>query len=205
MLFQPVPYKKKAPIPSQIQILKDSETTRCLGAYIGNMKEGCEPWPKIIEDIENSLHFWDKGYPGLKGRKHIIQMVISRKTQFITQAQGMPAEYEKYLTKRIRTYMWGSETTPPIATNLLIKSKEIGGQNILDLQAHNEAINIMKLQKLLDYSPDCPTASDATLAIIIAAIPKTPSDRYLEDNSISDIFLQSIYKRQRYSSRSILK
>ena len=111
-------------LPNTIQILKDGETTHCLGASIGNKKEGCEPWPKIIEDIENSLCFWDKGYPGLEGRKHIIKMEIGGKTQFTTWAQGMPAVYKKYLTKRIRTYIWGSEVTPTIATNLLTKCKE---------------------------------------------------------------------------------
>ena len=42
-------------LPDSIQILKDGESTRCLSAQIGNQIKGNEPWPKIIEDIENSL------------------------------------------------------------------------------------------------------------------------------------------------------
>ena len=106
---------------------------RCLGAQIGNKIKGSEPWPKIIEDIESNLWFWEKGYPGLEGRKHIIQMIIGGKTQFITCAQGMPIEYKKYLTKRIRMYLWGSDSTPSIATSHLSKPHGAGGCSILDL------------------------------------------------------------------------
>src|SRR5260370_31407037 len=99
-------------LPDSMLILKDGESTRCLGAYVGNKKKSCEPWPQIIKDIENSLHFWEKGYPGLEGRKHIIQMVIRGKTQYITHAQRMLTEYERYLSKRIRLYMCRAETAP---------------------------------------------------------------------------------------------
>ena len=63
----------------------------------------------------------------------------------------------------------------------------------------------MKLQKLLDYSPDHPAASDAALAIIRATIPKPLQEKNLEDNSISNLFLQTIYKCNRYTSRTIPK
>src|SRR5258708_9291707 len=115
----------------------------------------------------------------------------------------MPTEYEKYLTKRIRTYMWGSDTPPPIAMNHLTRPQNVGGRNILDLKAQNEAISIMKLKKLLDYSEDCPTASDTAIAIIIAAIPKSLQEKNHKDNSISNIFLQTIYMKNRYTSRAL--
>ena len=53
--------------PESTHILSDSETTRCLGAQIGNNPTGNDPWPKIIEDIENNLHIWNKAYPSIDG------------------------------------------------------------------------------------------------------------------------------------------
>ena len=86
---------------NSIHILKDGESTRYLGTHIGNQTLGDEPWPKITEDIEQCLAQWDKAYPSLEGRKHIIQMIIGSKTQYITAAQGMPLKYEDLLSKRI--------------------------------------------------------------------------------------------------------
>ena len=41
--------------PDQTHILIDGETTRYLGAQVGNTLNRIEPWPKIIEEIESSL------------------------------------------------------------------------------------------------------------------------------------------------------
>ena len=85
--------------PEQTHILKDGETTRYLGTQVGNTQNSIEPWPKIMEEIENSLQTWEKAYPSIEGHKHIIQMIIGGKTQFLTTAQGMPAKYKNTLSK----------------------------------------------------------------------------------------------------------
>ncbi len=100
------------PFDNSIHILRDSESTRYLGTQIGNEISGNEPWPKIIDDIEVSLNLWQKAFPSIKGRKHIIQMVIGSKTQFIMAAQGMPSKYEDYLNKRIQSFLWNSDAPP---------------------------------------------------------------------------------------------
>src|SRR5258708_27476341 len=53
--------------PESIHILKDGETTHCLGAQVGNNPTGNEPWPRIIDDIEKSLSQWNKAYPSIDG------------------------------------------------------------------------------------------------------------------------------------------
>src|SRR5258708_21654393 len=53
--------------PDSIHILKDRETTQCLGAQVGNNPTGNEPWPRIIDDIEKSLSQWNKAYPSIDG------------------------------------------------------------------------------------------------------------------------------------------
>src|SRR5258708_4344905 len=164
---------------NSIHILKDGESTRYLGAHLGNQISGNEPWPRIINDIEGSLKQWDKAYPSIEGRKHIVQMVIGGKSQFITAAQGMPSKYEDYLNKRIRTFLWNSDAPPPIATTSLSDNHQKGSIKALDIRARNKAINIMKLKKLADYSPECPPASDAALEIILAC-SKPPNSLHPE-------------------------
>ena len=61
----------------------------------------------------------------------------------------------------------------------------------------------MKLKKLLDHLEDHPTTSDAAITIIKATTPKILQEKNLKDNSISDIFLQIIYMRNRYTSRTL--
>src|ERR1700677_1356989 len=114
-------------IPASTQILRDGETTRYLGAEMGNKMNNDAPWPQIIEKIEKSLKIWEKAYPGMEGSKHIIQMIIGGKTQYITTAQGMPDHHVNYLTKRIRTFLWNTEAAPPVAMDFLTEPPSQGG------------------------------------------------------------------------------
>src|SRR5258708_8333534 len=177
-----------------IHILKDRESTRYLGAQLGNQISGNKPWPKVIDDIELSLNKWDKSYLSIKGRRHIIQMIIRGKTQFLTAAQGMPCKYEDLLNKRIQTYLWNSDSPPPVTTSLLSESHQKGGIKVLDIKARNEAISIMKLRKLADHSSECPIASDVVLELILACIKQTNLPNNENSPTITDIFLQPTMK-----------
>jgi len=189
--------------PHPINILKDGGTTCCLRAQAGNDHNRSDPWPNTIEKIENSLQTWEKAYPSLDSRKHIIQMTIGGMTQFLTVAQGMPQHIEKHLTKRIRTFMWNSKSPPQIASNIMYCPPDMGGRNILDLPTCNEAIKIMKLKKILDHSDNRPAASDTAIAIIIRCLPNTIQTKNTNNSTIVNIFLQSVYTRNRYTNKTL--
>jgi len=125
----------------------------------------------------------------MEGRKHIIQMIIGGKTQYITAAQGMPEHYVEYLTRRIRTFLWNTEATPPIAMEFLSEPLSQGGRKILDIKARNNAISITKLKKILDYSENRPPASDAAIAIITKSLPKSTLGKLPVATPIHDLFL----------------
>ena len=78
-----------------------------------------------------------------------------------------------------------------------------GGRKILDITSWNNAIKIMKLKKILDYSELRPTASDAAIAIIIGSLPKLLQNKNINDNSILNIFLQTAYNRQCYTNKNL--
>lgn len=79
----------------------------------------------------------------MAGRKIIVQAVVGGHTQFLTKAQGMPAKIEKGFTKMIQDFMWEEDSSPQIALDALQRPIEEGGLNLLDLEARNEAIEIM--------------------------------------------------------------
>ena len=62
----------------------------------------------------------------------------------------------------------------------------------------------MKLKRILDYSESRPMASDAAIAIIIGSIPKSLVLN-TDVNIISDVFLQTVYQRQQYTSKTLPK
>src|SRR5258708_6369592 len=181
-----------------IHILKDGESTRYLGVHIRNQITNDKPWPKIINEIEHSLNHWSKAYPGLKGRKHIIQMIIGDKTQFITATQGMPPKYEEYLMKRICSFLWDTDSPPPVTMATMSNPHCEGGLKVLNLKARNEAIRIMKLKKLANHSASCPLASDAALEIIQACTILTPNGP-----TMTDIFLQSFFKHKCFTNKQL--
>lgn len=55
-------------INANIQILRDGEPTRILGAYLGNRVSNMHQWPEILEKIESRLQNWDRFHPTLEGR-----------------------------------------------------------------------------------------------------------------------------------------
>src|SRR5258708_1299916 len=91
---------------------------------------------------------------------------------------------------------------PPIASNLMSLPHEAGGRNILDIPSRNNVIKIMKLKRILDYSESRPMASDTAIAIIIGSLPKTLAHD-TDVNIISNIFLQMLYQRQCYTSKTL--
>src|SRR5258708_1038624 len=73
------------PIPDEIRIQRDGETTRYLGAKVGNNINGTAPWPQIIEKIEKSLNTWKKAYPGSESRNQLIKLRKNPKNDATTR------------------------------------------------------------------------------------------------------------------------
>lgn len=98
------------PQANSIRFIEDKEAMRVLGVWIRNNINISEPWEPVLDKIQCSLEHFSKGYPTLKGCKMIAQMIISRCTQFLTKAQGMPIRIEEVLMEMIRNFMWEEST-----------------------------------------------------------------------------------------------
>jgi hypothetical protein len=164
-------------LDTRIRIAQDGEATRSLGAWIGNNVNDTTPWEPIIDKIHKNLTLWNKSHPTLRGRKTIIQMIVGGYTQFLTMAQGMPKHTESALIKIIRNFMWNDSTNPKIALNTLYRPVEEGGLNLLDLNARNEAVEMMWLKTYLNPSAKRPTWTKIIDVIIDAAAPKNTNQK----------------------------
>ena len=160
------------PLDEQIKITKEGESIRILGARIGNNLDEETPWEPIIDKAQQALESWNRFHPTLDRRKIIIQITIGGLTQFLTQAQGMPKRIEDALTKMTRDFIWHNSTKPRIALKTLYRPTEEGGLNLLDINARNEAIEIIWLKAYLESPPKRPTWAKLMDVIIDAAAPK---------------------------------
>lgn len=163
----------------QIKIAEDGNTIRFLGAWIGNQTKDAAPWEPVVDRVNKRLEKWATSYPTMRGRKLIVQSVVGGLTQFLTMAQGMPTNIEVALTKIIRGFMWGADSSPRLALSSLQCPEDEGGLNLLDITARNEAIELMWLKSYLDLSPARPPWATVTDALIdLSAPPATiPSAR----------------------------
>src|SRR5258708_14531704 len=115
----------------------------------------------------------------------------------------MPPKYEDLLSKRIQSYLWNSNSPPAIATSTMAETHQKGGLKLLNLKARNNAIRIMKLRKLADYSPNHPLASDAALKIILTCTQTKAQKDNSDGPTILDFFLQSIINHKHFSSKQL--
>ncbi|KZT25979.1 hypothetical protein NEOLEDRAFT_1064241, partial [Neolentinus lepideus HHB14362 ss-1] len=61
----------------------------------------------------------------------------------------MPRHIEDALEKMTRHFIWEDATNPPIALDHLYKPKHLGGIDLLDIRARNEAIELTWLRDYL--------------------------------------------------------
>lgn len=119
-------------IAENIQIVADGQTCRLLGAWIGNKASYITPWPAVLEKIENDLERWKITVPTLEGKRHIINMVIGGRTQYLTRVQGMTKDIEETLIKTEHAFLWDGKKAR-VAHEFMTLDIAEGGKQILDI------------------------------------------------------------------------
>jgi hypothetical protein len=179
-------------IPENVHILQEGEATRILGAWLGNETNEEAVWTPIIEKIDSGLSQWNKMHPTIEGRKIIIQWIVGGKTQYLTVAQGMPKDIEKQLIKKIKNFIWDSDSKSTVSQDILCAPIEQGGKAMLHLEARNEAIELNWLKELVTQSNPWTYFANALLAKHVRSNPKVdPKAQY-------NYFLQSWECTQRH-------
>jgi ribonuclease HI/exonuclease III len=154
-----------------VTVTPDGHTVRSLGARIGNDGDDMEPWSVVLDKIQADLDRWQRGNPTLDGKRHIVQMVVGGRTQYLTKVQGMPKAVEDKLERMTKEFIWPENRSSPIALKQLYRPKEEGGLGLMDIRARNLAIEGTWLRSFVDTSPARPSWAFVTDSLLRCAEP----------------------------------
>ncbi|KAJ7150818.1 hypothetical protein C8R43DRAFT_951252 [Mycena crocata] len=141
-------------MPDTVHIAKEGESVRILGAQVGNGVESHAIWTPTIEKIDAALERWGRSHPTLEARRHIAQITFGSMTQYKTQVNGMPKSVERILIKKQRDFIWAGSKSSPVQREMLQAPIAEGGKNLFDIEARNDAIQLMKLKTYLELDPE---------------------------------------------------
>jgi hypothetical protein len=83
-------------------------------------------------------------------------MVIGGMTKYMATVQGMPADIEEKLDHLIRGFLWAEKSSVTVNKETVHAPSEMGGKNLLDIIARNEAIAVTWLKTYLSFGPERP-------------------------------------------------
>ncbi|KAJ3979083.1 hypothetical protein F5890DRAFT_1393233, partial [Lentinula detonsa] len=113
--------------PENVQVARESEAIRILGAWFGNNLDAEQIWTPMLEKIDTNLERWAKHSPTMEGRRHIVQMIVGGMTQYLTTVQNMLKSIETRLEKRINTFMWKERQYNPVSKKVIYGPLQEGG------------------------------------------------------------------------------
>jgi len=143
-------------IPMEIHISPDGAPTHVLGSWVGNGVNQMNVCFPTVEKIEYNLMCWCRSNPSMEGKSLILQMEVAGRTKYLTRVQGMPQSIEQQIRHVIPNFICNGKLVSPVDAGTLASDLTEGGQNVLDLEARNEAINIMWVQRYLAALADRP-------------------------------------------------
>lgn len=175
-------------LETTVNIAKEGEPIRVLGAWIGNGVNDDAVWSKNVEKIRETLDRWNKGHPTIIGRRLIVQTIVGGITQYMTAVQGMPPQIEETIQKLINEFVWNTPKASRLNKPTQSAPISEGGLKLLDLKARNQAIDLMWLKGYLNLSDKRPIWANVADTIILKCIAKSNN---IDTNLTTNMFLQS--------------
>ncbi|KAL1693656.1 hypothetical protein GGG16DRAFT_12747, partial [Schizophyllum commune] len=142
----------QSPLPGYIHIAQEGQTTRILGSHQGNNVDLVEVWSPVVDSIRAALKRWEKLHLSLNGKRLVAQIVIGGKIQYLTRAQTMPEQIKRAIRKIERTFLWGSETSAPVAMDTVCAPPHEGGMKLIDIESTVDAIGIIDARDYFNLS-----------------------------------------------------
>ncbi len=165
--------------PSGVHVAQEGEAVRILGAFFGNGVNQVNVWTLVLNKIVamrkplmDVIARWRTGHATIHGKRHVAQMIVGGMTQFLTTVQRMPEAILARLKKIIRGYLWDDRHNTPVGMEHLYLPVAQGGLGLIDLEARNEAIDIMWLKSYLDFSTERPTWAYIADELFANHVPK---------------------------------
>ncbi len=173
--------------PRGVHVAQEGEAVRILGAFFGNEINQIDVWSLVLTKIVamrkplmQVISHWQEGHATIQGKKHVIQMIVAGMTQYLTSVQRMPDHILARLTKIIRGYLWDDRHNTPVGMEHVCLPISQGGLGMMDLEARNEAIDVMWLKAYLDYSSERPLWAFLVDDLFATHVPKDARPREVE-------------------------
>ena len=195
-------------ITNDKRIIKEGESMRTLGSWVGNGKNDMTQWNKILRSQEKILEVWSKVNLTLQGKELVLKSLVQSKAVFLATVNGMPKSVEKEMQRMYHTFMWNGKPKGLIKWEQALVEKSKGGLGVPDIAARIEAIEIMWLKKWLSVDATRPKWALIMDMIINESIAKQPIiDEESRMNWIIQTWHESEAKEVRLSSniRRILR
>ncbi|KAL1940025.1 hypothetical protein VTO73DRAFT_9360 [Trametes versicolor] len=163
--------------PEGAQVAADGRAVRMLGAMVGNGVDDGEAWTVRLAKVESAMKRWRQSSSTNEGKVNAAQMLVGSMTQFATDVQRMPETVVKRLVAMIRCYVWEDKHHVPVAMEYLYLPKAQGGLDMIDIEARNEAIDIMWLKAYLSSGPGRPMWAAVVDDLLAHHVPKDTAAR----------------------------
>ena len=156
------------------RIIKEGESMRTLGSWVGNAKTDTLQWEKVIKSQEKVLEIWSKQNLTTKGKELILKSLVQSKAVFLATVNGMPIEVQNEMTKMYHDFVWNGKKRGLIKWDQAIVKRSEGGLGMPDIKARVEAIEVMWVKKWLSQTDKRPRWAFILDMILNETIAKQP-------------------------------
>jgi len=160
-------------IPENIVIVKDGQSMRTLGAWVGNKVDQMEKWTQMIQKQKEIMDVWQRMHLSFRGKELVLKALIQSKALFLAMVNGMPETVQEKMNKEFRNFLWEGKKGK-VSWSEAIRNREEGGLAIPDIKARVEAIQMTWLKKYLAPEAKRPRWAYIVDSIIAKNIAKTP-------------------------------
>jgi len=160
------------------KIIKEGESMRTLGSWVGNKKNDNMQWDKIIKAQEKIIDMWSNTNLTYKGKEIILKSLVQSKANYLATVNGMPKDIEEKMKKIYKEFIWNKKDRGLMQWNQIIAPRDQGGLGIPDIRSRVEAIEIMWIKKWLSPNENKPKWTHIMDEILKRNIAKTPMIDY---------------------------
>ena len=132
-----------------LRIVKDGESMRTLGAWVGNKVDVHPQWESILDRQRRVMEVWNDARLSHGGKELILKILVQSLALYLATVNGMPKDVETRMTRQMRSFLWDGKKNGYMRWDEVIAPKEQGGLNVPDIKLRNEAIEIMWLKRYL--------------------------------------------------------
>lgn len=134
------------------QKLKWTESTKCLGIYVGHDKERMNKlnWDLDIESLNNTLTMWKKRDLTLFGKILIIKSLGISKLIYTAMNTYIPEYVIGKVNKLLYNFIWKNKDR--IKCHTIINKLEEGGLNMIDIECQFQAVKATWIPRILSQS-----------------------------------------------------